>query len=86
MATETIPCHVNWTDSLRKPIPTDLLLCQRSYFCGFTVVRTWSVRLWESVNNEKNPISIFKSVRLWECVGTEFDWEVKTGIEKSVRK
>ena len=39
---------------------------------------------------KKNPIFIFKSVRvrlresvrLWECVNTEFDWEVKRGIEK----
>ena len=30
--------------------------------------------------------SAYESVRLRECVNTEFDWEVKTGIEKSVRK
>ena len=30
--------------------------------------------------------SAYESVRLGECVNTEFDWEVKTGIEKSVRK
>ena len=29
---------------------------------------------------------VYESVRLWECVNTEFDGEVKTGIEKSVRK
>ena len=37
---------------------------------------------------KKNPVFIFKSVRvrlqesvrLWECVNTEFDWEEKTGI------
>ena len=28
--------------------------------------------------------SAYESVRLWECVNTEFDWEVKMGIEKSV--
>ena len=44
-------------------------------------------------NDEKNPISIFKSVcvrlgecPLRECVNRKFDWEVKTGIEKSVCK
>ena len=53
----------------------------------------WSVRLRESVNDEKIqfPFSkvsaaAYESVRLRECVNTEFDWEVKTGIEKSVRK
>ena len=43
---------------------------------------------------KKNPIFIFKSVRvrlresvrLRECANTEFDWEVKTGIWKGVRK
>ena len=40
---------------------------------------------------KKNPIFIFKSVhvhlresvRLRECVNTEFDWEVKRGFEKA---
>ena len=40
---------------------------------------------------KKNPILIFKrvrvqlreSVRLQECVNTEFDWEVKQGFEKA---
>ena len=40
---------------------------------------------------KKNPIFIFKivrvrlreSVRLGECVNTEFDWEVKRGFEKA---
>ena len=40
---------------------------------------------------KKNPIFIFKSVRvllresvrLRECVNTEFDWEVKQGFEKA---
>ena len=40
---------------------------------------------------KKNPLFIFKSVhlresvRLWECVNTEFaiDWEVKRGFEKA---
>ena len=40
---------------------------------------------------KKNPIFIFKSVRvrlresvrLRECVNTEFDWEVKWGFEKA---
>ena len=40
---------------------------------------------------KKNPIFIFKgvrvrlreSVRLRECVNTEFDWEVKRGIKKA---
>ena len=40
---------------------------------------------------KKNPIFIFKSVRiclqesvcLQECVNTEFDWEVKWGFEKA---
>ena len=57
----------------------------------------WDVRLQEKqtmkTNNETNPNSIFKSVRvhlresvrLQEWVNTQFDWEVKTGIEKSVR-
>ena len=39
----------------------------------------------------KKPIFIFKSVcvrlresvRLWECVNTEFDWDVKRGFEKA---
>ena len=30
--------------------------------------------------------SAYESVRLQECVNTEFDWEVKTAVEKSVRK
>ena len=30
--------------------------------------------------------SAYESVRLREYVNSEFDWEVKTGIEKSVRK
>ena len=64
--------------------------------CSVIVVNlcsTWGVRFTESADNEKK-YSIFKSVRvrlqesvrLRECVNTEFDWEVKTGIEKSVRK
>ena len=40
---------------------------------------------------KKNPIFIFKSVRvrlgesvcLWECVNTEYDWEVKREFEKA---
>ena len=40
---------------------------------------------------KKNPIFIFKSVRvrlpesvrLRECVNTEFDWELKRGFEKA---
>ena len=40
---------------------------------------------------KKNPIFFFKSVRvslqesvcLWECVNTEFDWEVKWEFEKA---
>ena len=40
---------------------------------------------------KKNPIFIFKSVRvrlresvrLWECANTECDWEVKRGFEKA---
>ena len=40
---------------------------------------------------KKNPISVFKSVRvrlresvrLQECVNTEFEWEVKWGFEKA---
>ena len=39
---------------------------------------------------KKTPIFIFKSVRvrlrerfrLWKCVSTRFDWEVKRGFEK----
>ena len=65
--------------------------------CSVKVVNlcsTWDVHSWESTDNEKNQNSFFKSVRirLWEsirlreCVNTEFDWEVKTGIEKSVHK
>ena len=30
--------------------------------------------------------SAYESVRLRECINAEFDWEVKMGIEKSVRK
>ena len=30
--------------------------------------------------------SAYESVRLRECVNTEFDWEVKTRNEKDVRK
>ena len=40
---------------------------------------------------KKTPIFIFKSVRvrlresvrLWECVNAEFNWEVKRGFEKA---
>ena len=40
---------------------------------------------------KKNPIFLFKSVRvrlresvcLWECVSTRFDWEVKWVFEKA---
>ena len=40
---------------------------------------------------KKNPTFHFRkcpreSVRLGECVNTEFDWEVKRGIENSVHK
>ena len=46
------------------------------------------VPLRQSVNKRKNPVFVFKSVRvrlqegvrLRECVNTEFDWEEKTGI------
>ena len=81
--------HVKQTDGLRKPILTDLLLS----FIAVNLCSMWDVRLQESANNETNPNSIFKSVRvhlresvrLQEWVNTQFDWEVKTGIEKSVR-
>ena len=51
---------------------------------------TWGVRLRER-EQKKNPIFTFtrvpvrfrESVRLPECVNTEFDWEVKRGFEKA---
>ena len=50
--------------------------------------------LTRKLKQKKNPISIFKSVRvrlresvrLWECVNTEFDWDCKTGIKTGVHK
>ena len=47
--------------------------------------------LMREPKQKKNAIFIFKSVsirlresvRLWECVNTEFDWEVKQGLEKA---
>ena len=81
-------CQANG-HSLRKPIPTGFLLYQSSQFMqyvGCPVTR-------ERKQWKKNQNSIFKllasareSIRLRECVDTEFDLEVKTGIEKSVRK
>lgn len=46
-------------ENLIKPIPTVLLLCQRSYFCWFAnsrkiVYYAWGVRQRESVKKEKN--------------------------------
>ena len=46
---------------------------------------------YERAQTEENPTFHFRkcppeSVRLRECVNTEFDWEVKRGIENSVCK
>ena len=50
--------------------------------------------LTKECKHKKNPIFIFKtvrvrlreSIRLWECVNTESHWDCKTGILKAVRK
>ena len=51
----------------------------------------WGIRLWpESLNKRKIQFSIskvsasaYESVRLRECVNTEFDWVVKRGFVKA---
>ena len=52
---------------------------------------TRGVRLREERKLKKNPVFIFKSVRvrlresvrLRECANTEFDWEIKREFEKA---
>ena len=65
-----------------------LIYCKlKTNFIAKSQLRTWCVRLRER-KQKKNPIFIFKSVRvciresvrLRECVNRKFDWEVKTGI------
>ena len=65
-----------------------LIYCKlKTNFIAKSQLRTWCVRLRESVNKRKIQFSFskvsasaYESVRLRECVNRKFDWEVKTGI------
>ena len=68
-----------------------LLICckLKTNFIGLSQLLYMGCPLTRERKQKKNPIFIFKSesVRLRECVNTEFDWEVKRGFEKaSVRR
>ena len=82
-----------------KTNPTALLFCQRAIYlccikgklqCQESIIDL-GCPLTRERKQKKNPIFIFKSVRvhlrenvrLRECVNTEFDWEVKRGFEKA---
>ena len=94
IATKTLSwCHVKRTDSWWKPIPTDLALSKVIFLLVYSSENvecplTRKRKQWKQTQFpfSKVSASAYESVRLRECVNTEFDWEVKTGIGKRVRK
>ena len=69
-----------------------LIYCKlKTNFIAKSQLLTWGVRRTREPKQKKNPIFIFKSVRvrlresvrLRECVNTEFDREVKREFEKT---
>ena len=86
---------------LTKPILTTVLLLCQSNFVDLLQIKD-KFHCQESIiihrpsvkrerKQKKNPIFIFKSVRvrlresvrLWKCANTKCDWEVKRGFEKA---
>ena len=76
---------------LTKPIPAVLLLCQRAMY--FFKLKTNFIAKSQLLyiecqptrerKQKKNPTFIFKGVRFWESVNTEFNWELTLGFEKA---
>ena len=68
-----------------------LIYCKKTNFIAKSQLLYLGCPLTRERKQKKNPIFIFKSVRfrlresvrLRECVNTEFDWEVKRGFEKA---
>ena len=68
----------------------DLLQIKDKFHCQDSIIIPGVSAYERTKTKGKNPIFILKSVRvrlresvrLWECVNTEFDWEVKRGFEK----
>ena len=68
----------------------DLLQIKDKFYCKSQLLYM-GCPLTREPKQKKNPIFIFKSVRvhlresvrLQECVNTEFGWEVKRGFEKT---
>ena len=69
-----------------------LIYCKlKTFFIAKSQILYMGCPLTREGKQKKNPIFIFKSVRvrlresvrLRKCVNTEFDWEVKRGFEKA---
>ena len=63
--------RTSW-DPLRKPIPTDLLLCQTSQFMQYVGCPLTREEKFPMKKNFQTSASAYESVRLRECVNTEW--------------
>ena len=69
----------------------DLLQTKDKCHCLESIILYMGCPLMREFKQKKNPIFIFKSIRvrlresvhLWECANTDFDWEEKQGFEKA---